>query len=494
MSNGLPVSRLINVSINMSPLAAQGANLNTALLLGASAVIDTGERMRIYEGSDIITAVANDFGTSAPEYAAAALYCQQTPQPSQLCIGRWAKTATSGVLRGGALSAAQQAMTNWTSITTGAFKIPVDGTTKTVSGLDFSLQTNLNGVATVINGALTGATCAWNGSQFVVTSNSTGVTSAIGYAIAPASGVDISAQLGLTASLAGTPVPGISAESPTDAVAIFLDRFANQFLGLAFADASVTDDQHVAVAQIIEADQKHLYAATTQNPQALDSTVTTDLASLFKALTLKYSFTQYSSNSPYAGVSLLGRLLTTNFNANNTTITLMYKQEPGIVAESLTTTQANALQAKNCNVFVKYSNDTAIVQTGVTPSGIFIDSVYNSIWFQNRIQTDVYNLLYQSPTKIPQTDAGNALIATVIESACAAAVNNGYLAPGVWNSGGFGALNQGDTLSKGYYVYTPAIATQAQSDREARKSVPFQIAAKEAGAIHSVDILVNVNR
>ena len=46
MANGLPVSRLINVTINMSPLAAQGANLNTALLLGSSAVIDTGERMR----------------------------------------------------------------------------------------------------------------------------------------------------------------------------------------------------------------------------------------------------------------------------------------------------------------------------------------------------------------------------------------------------------------------------------------------------------------
>lgn len=491
MSNGLPVSRLIDVTINMSPLAAQGANLNSALLLGASAVIDTGERMRTY-GS--ITDVGGDFGSLAPEYLAAVMYFQQTPQPAQLCIGRWAKTATSGVLRGGALSSAQQAMTNWTTITTGAFKVPIDGTTKSVSGLDFSAQTNLNGVATVISSALTGASCVWNGSQFVITSNSTGATSNIGYAVAPASGTDISAQLALTSSLAGTPAPGIAAELPTDAVAVFLDRFANQFLGLAFADTGVTDDQHVAVANLIEADQKHQYAATTQNPQTLDSTVTTDLASRFKAAKFKYSFTQFSSKTPYAGVSLFGRLLTTNFNANNTTITLMWKQEPGIEAETLSTSQANALQAKNCNVFVNYSNDTAIVQNGVTPSGIFIDSVYNSIWFQNRIQTDVYNLLYQSPTKIPQTDAGNALIAAALESGCAAAVNNGYLGPGVWNSAGFGALKQGDTLSKGYYVYTPPIATQAQSDREARKSVPFQIAAKEAGAIHSVDILVNVNR
>lgn len=147
--------------------------------------------------------------------------------------------------------------------------------------------------------------------------------------------------------------------------------------------------------------------------------------------------------------SLLGRLLTVNFDGNNTTITLMFKQEPSVAAEQLTSTQANALQAKNCNVFVNYSNDTSIIQYGVTPSGLFADSVYNAIWFRNRIETDVYNLLYQSPTKIPQTDGGNALIAATISAACEAAVNNGYLAPGVWNSAGFGALNQGDTLAKG---------------------------------------------
>jgi hypothetical protein len=491
MSNRLPVSRLIHVAINMSPLAAQGANLNSALILGPSAVIDTNERLRSYGG---INEVAADFGTSAPEYIAAALYFNQVPQPQSLCIGRWAKTATSGSLRGGVLSAALRDINVWKAITTGAFKISIDGTTKTISGLDFSAQKNLNGVATVISAALTGATIDWNGSQFVVTSKSTGTASKVGYAIAPATGADISVMLGLTADLAGTPAGGIGAELPVDAVALFLDRFDNQFLGLEFADSSLTDDQHVAVANLIEADQRHLYGITTQNPQVLDSTMSTDLASRLKALKLKHTILQYSSSTPYAVSSLLGRLLTVNFNGNNTTITLMFKQEPSVAAEQLTNTQANTLQAKNCNVFVNYSNDTSIIQYGVTPSGLFTDSVYNAIWFRNRIETDVYNLLYQNPTKIPQTDAGNALIAATIEAACEAGVNNGYLAPGVWHSAGFGALNQGDTLAKGYYVYAPPIAAQSQADREARKSVTFQVAAKEAGAIHSVDILVNVNR
>ena len=112
-----------------------------------------------------------------------------------------------------------------------------------------------------------------------------------------------------------------------NAVSLFLDRFANKFLGLAFADADVTDAQHLAVAGLIEADQRHLYGVSTQAPQVLDPTNQDDIASQLKALKYKYSIVQFSSASPFAVASLLGRMLTVNFNANNTTITLMYKQE-----------------------------------------------------------------------------------------------------------------------------------------------------------------------
>ncbi|WP_186163582.1 DUF3383 family protein [Burkholderia gladioli] len=603
MSNGLPVSRRINISINMAALAAQGANLNTALFLGASPVIDTNERLRSYAG---FPAVAEDYSEADPEYEAAQLYFAQTPQPQSLCIGRWAKTATSGSLKGGVLSATQQLIAQWQAITNGAFNITIDGTARNVTALNFSAASNLNGVASIVQAALASyATVVWTGSQFLVTSKSSGTgaaasgtvtltanpaandtvtingtavtfvaaapsgsqvliggsaaataanlqaflaasadanlsqcsysttgavttvtaialgnagnaitlaksssaitlsgatlaggvaASTVSYATSPATGVDISTMLGLTASTASVPANGIAAETPAAAVNLFRDRFTNQFLGLMFADATVSDADHLAVAQIIEADQAHIYGITTQNSQALDSTVTTDLSSQLKQLQLKYSVIQYSSNSPFAIASFLGRLLTVNFDGNNTVIAMDYKQEPNVAAEQLTTTQANTLQAKNCNVFVSYNNGTAIVQYGATPSGIFVDSVYNSIAFKNEMQTDLYNAQYQSPTKIPQTDGGNARLAAVMSSTCDRFVDNGYIAPGVWNSAGFGAIVQGQTLSKGYYIYTPPISSQSQADREARKSVPFQIAVKEAGAIGDVDVAITVNR
>ncbi len=318
--------------------------------------------------------------------------------------------------------------------------------------------------------------------------------STVSYATAPAAGTDISGMLGLTSATASAPVGGIAAETPEAAVNLFLNRFTNQFLGLMFADSSVADSDHVAIAQIIEADKAHIYGITTQNPQALDPTITTDLSSQLQQLGLQYSAVQYSSNSPFAIASFLGRMLTVDFDGNNTTIAMDYKQEPNVAAEVLDTTQANALKAKKCNVFVAYNNGTAILQYGTTPSGIFVDSIYNAIAFKNEMQTDLFNAQYQSPTKIPQTDAGNAQLATVMSSTCDRFVSNGYLAPGVWNSAGFGAIVQGQTLAKGYYIYTPPVSSQSQAAREARKSVSYQIAVKEAGAIGDVDVAITVNR
>ncbi len=494
MASGLNVNRVVNVTINLAPTAAPVRNFGALLILGSSDVIDTNERIRQYSDLD---GVAEDFGTSAAEYLAADLFFSQSPQPSILYLGRWAQTASSGRLNGGVLSDAQQDISIFTGITNGSLKIDIDGATKTLSALSFASVTNLNGVASIIDTALTGASVVWDSvsQRFVIQSDSTGATSTVGYASATGSGTDISALLNLVTGVASPPVAGIAAETLLAAVQAFADM-SNDWYGLTVATATPpANADHLAVAAFIEgASASHLYGVTITNPSVLDTAVTNDLASQLKALGYKRTFTQYSSSSAYAVASLYGRAFTVDFEANNTTITLKFKQEPGVVAETITESQAAALKAKNCNVFVNYNNDTAIIQEGVMSNGYFFDEVHGTDWLQNAVQTDVYNLLYQSATKIPQTDDGTHLIVTAIEATMARAVNNGLVAPGVWNAGGFGQLKQGDTLTKGFYVFAPLVASQSQSDREARKSVPIQVAAKLAGAVHSVDCIININR
>lgn len=599
----LPVSRLINVSVTLTPAGVVGRNFSNLLILGDSDVISGLERIRDY-GS--IGDVGGDFSTTDPEYLAALVYFGQKPTPKSLSIGRWLRTATAAQLVGAILTSSQSALSNFTSITSGGFNVSIDGVAHTLTGLDFSTDLNLNGVAAGITTALSGAgTCIWNGSQFIITSSTSGAgiaasgtitfsapptaadtvtingvtitfvassptgnqvliggtaattavnlntflqasanagltvlsysvsgaivtvtektvgiagnsialaksstaitlsastllgglnASSVGFATA-GSGQNIATLLGLTSALALPLVPGYAAESALDAV-VALDAISTGWYGLMFASSvQPTDDDNLSIAAFIEADSvTRIFGITIQSTGVLSSLVTSDLGSLLKELAYEQTFTQYSSFNPYAVASIFGRMFTVNFRAQNTAIDLMYKQEPGVVAETLTTNQANALQSKRVNVFVKYDNGTSILQYGTMAGPVFIDETYNLDWFQNAVQVSVFNVNYTSLTKIPQTDQGMNQYVNAISAVCDQSVGNGIAAPGIWNSSGFGQLQEGQYLKTGYYIYAPPVALQSQSDRAARKSVPIQVAVKFAGSTQTVDVLVTFNQ
>ena len=605
MNKSLPISRLVKVDVNLAPNAAQAQDISTLLILGTSDVINNVEKIRTYNSID---AVAFDFGVNAPEYLAAVLYFEQSPQPAQLKIGKWQLLQSHAKLVSAPLTAQQQLLSNFTAITNGYAGVVIDGLQYQLLNLNFSGAVNLNGVAQILQTAIGGAvdSIVFDAvkSNFVVTAKSLGSVSSIGFFVVPlpiaqlkfvtnptnansfniniqtfaftASATPNSVMLGATvqqtvanvlAYLQNPPV-GISAsrlteintatysidptnpltiiatlkpatsqfaffavggygigssgsqiagnntyglfgntvtnsgayvvqgadsQTPLQAVVDYDNSFGQGFYGLAVLDAE--DDELIAIANYIEAtNTKHVFAVSTIKAGVIVGSVVNDIASRLKALNLKRTAVQYSSSNPYSAVSLLARILTTNYNANNSVITLMYKQEPGIVAEQLSATEIGVLESKNANVFVAYNNNTAIVEKGVMSNGYFVDEVTGTDWLALTIQNEIFNALYTTSTKIPQTDSGVHTLITVAESVCAQGVVNGLLAPGTWNTGGFGALNQGDFMAKGFYVYAASVNTQFSADRAARKSPPIQVAAKLAGAIHTVDVIINVNR
>lgn len=600
----LSVSNLVNVTVSLSNLGAVGRSFTTLMIAGDSNVINGLQRTKTYTN---IEDVAADFGTTAPEYLAAALYFGQKPQPRILMVGRWLRQATAAQNLGAILSPSQQLIANFNAISTGAFDITIDGVLQHVTGVNFNGVTNLNGVASAVNGSLTGAVCTWNGEEFVITSSTSGagvkasgtitftgpgtnndtitvngtlitlvtgtpsgsqvkigadamatagnlqtflqnsvdanisqatyvlngavitatfklvgtggnaftlvksstnitlsgatlaggqVPSSVSYASAPTTGgIDISALLGLTSSLSIALVPGYDAESPVQC-ATALAAASTAWYGLMFA-ASVmpTDDQSLAVSGFIEPlTITRLYGVTTQETSALSSLVTNDLGSEMKAAGYDQSMIQYSSTSPYAIASLFGRAFGVDFAAANSTIDLMYKQEPGVVPEDLSDADAGVLKSKNINVYASYDNGTQLIQYGVCSSGQYIDTIQGVDWFQNDVQTQVFNVLYTSTTKIPQTDAGMNQLTNACTAACQDATNNDLAAPGQWNGPAFGALQTGQYLKTGYYVFCPSVNSQSQADRDARVSPPIQIALKLAGAVNTVDVLVTVNQ
>ncbi|SAQ27953.1 putative bacteriophage protein [Klebsiella oxytoca] len=381
MAQGLPVSNVVNVDVIMSAVAATGRNFGALLILGTSTVIPLTERIRQYSA---IEDIGSDFGVDSPEYEAATIFFEQSPKPTLVYIGRWAKTLAEG--EAGAVETLLQA----------------------------------------VNACL---------------------------------------------------------------------QYTNWY-GLAIADsADLVEADVISVAAAIEASSlSRILAVTTADVNVLVSGNTDNIGYKLKAAGYARTFWQYSSSSKYAAISAFGRAFTVNFTGSNTTITLKFKTEPGITYETLTTAQAAAIDAINGNVYVYYANDTAIIQQGVMANGDFFDERHGLDWLQNYVQTNLYNLLYTSTTKIPQTDAGVTRLMTNVEASLDQAVNNGLIAPGVWNGGPIGQIESGDTLTKGYYVYADAVANQAQSDREARKSPVIQAAIKLAGAIHYGDVQINVVR
>lgn len=497
MSAGLPVSRLINVTINLEPSAAQYPSVTSCMIIGDSDVINVTERYRSY--SDI-TEVADDFGTSAPEYEAADLFFGQNPQPEQLYIGRWASTATAGLLICGALTVAEQALGNWTTITEGEFKLTEDGgaATNVVCGT-FAGAGSLNAIATIINTALAGAaltaTCAWNGSQFIFTSGTTGAASAVAYLTAGNAGTDIHTQLAGTAATGAQEVNGIVAESALAALVI-MDNLPINFYMVGYATTvAIINANLIAIASYVEADAiPHIFSITTNDPNALIPSSTEDIGYLVKQGDYNRTNCQYSSTTPFAVKSMQGRAATINYQGQNTTIDLMYKSEPGVIPEQLQSSQADSLDAKNYSYYATFNNGIPIIVNGTMGSGLYFDDVQGSDALVAQLQTDLFNLFYTTPTKIPLTDAGVHAEVVQVNSSLGVFLNNGQIGPGVWEFDGFGTLSEGDYLETGYYVFASPVATESQAQKSSRQSPPIQCAVIYAGAVQKTAILVNVQR
>lgn len=479
----LPVSRVVNVAVEMSPTAAALRNFGSCLILGDSDIIDTDERIRLYSS---ISDIATDFGISSREYLAAQAFFSQSPQPTQVYIGRWAKSATAGRLRGRTLSSAEQDISLFTAITTGTLSLTIDGASKSMASIDLSAETNLNGVASQISSALgVSGSCAWTGERFVITSATTGTSSTV----ATTDTGTLSSLMGFAGS--ATSVAGVAAESLASAITALLD-YNTWYMVCVAPDAS--DDSIVEAAGLIEAaSPSRMIGFTTQNSTEIDSTASSTLGSRLKGLGYNSTILVYSSDSPVAAASVFGRMATINFEGSNTTLTLKFKQLPGVTAENLRSSQAEALKSHNVNAFCAYQNDTSILQEGITSGGWFIDETHGLDWLQNRVETDLWNLLYTSK-KVGQDESGATAIVSCVNKSLEQGVTNGLIAPGVWNGDAFGALESGDTLSTGYYVYIQPFDEQSQSDREARKAPPIQIAVKLKGAVHFINVTITVNR
>ena len=187
------------------------------------------------------------------------------------------------------------------------------------------------------------------------------------------------------------------------------------------------------------------------------------------------------------------RLMSTAFAGSNTTSTMHMKELSTVTADSaLTQTILDACQTNGVDVYCDIGGLPKVFCSG---EDTFADSIYNQMWFIYALQVAGFNALATTSTKLPQTEQGVGVLKGAYLQVAEQAVTNGYVAPGKWNSAErFG--NPEDFLrnisSYGYYIYSQPISQQSQVDRAARKAPLIQLAIKEAGAVHSTNLIVFV--
>jgi hypothetical protein len=490
----LLLSDLVSVSLLVSPMPPAARDFGTLFILGDSGRIPSEERTRTYSS---LTGVADDFQSTDEEYLAAQVYFGQSPKPKYLKLGEHFATGAAGHLNTGTCNtAAQLAAIN--AVTSGGMDISVDGTLIKLHGLNFSTDDTFAKVATRLQTAIAAGvastTCTHDGTKFIITSP-TLVTGTVTVGSAPTYDTPPTA---IQALLCATVATGavVCAPLATETITQSLQACWNAdptFYGVALSSDLQATAQNVKDMGAWAQGMGLAGFYTTAESTCLAYNNTSNLGYYFENLGYEHLVGTYSSGYPNAHVSLAARYFAVDFNQPNSTITGMFKQLPGVGADTLTETNKLQLESYNLNFYTTFGS-FLMLANGVTASGRYFDEVMGLDWLQSTVQTNVVSELTGAVSKIPQTDGGVAKLVSAITLALKQGVTNGLLAPGVWNGDALGEKSTGAFLADGFYVYAQPVAQQSSVARAARQAPAITAICIGAGAIQGCAITVNFQR
>lgn len=262
---------------------------------------------------------------------------------------------------------------------------------------------------------------------------------------------------------------------------------------------AVEDTDAVAASTTVQAMQNCILFLPASSTDAL--TTSTGLFDQTKSnqftKNLLYTFGADSNtqalNARLFAAAYASRGLSVNYSGSNTTITMNLKDLAGLQADTnINETILSQAAAVGADCFVSLEGLPKVISNAYNQ---YFDQVANQIWLVTSIQYALFNVLATTRTKIPQTTAGMNMLANACKRICLQAITNGYSAPGTWNSTDTFGVQEDfyrNIEEQGFYIYYLPISQQAQSEREERIAPVIQIALKEAGAIHSANVLIYV--
>jgi len=498
------ISNVISVSLLEAGATADRDNMNlTAIMTDQQdAVLSSANRYELYTD---LSSVATDFGTSSEMYSHAKIFFATSPNPSNasggLVAGYWRSAsetvlASAGILTGAELSVATT-IGQLQEISDGSFIVTVDGSELSITALDFRDSTDLSDVIAEINGnaSFTGVTASVSDSnEIIFTSATTGDASTMTYISAHASGTFVGDVLSLVTGSATSLVQGLDASSlslETKEASVTALIALIGVKGIMFIDAP-TSEEASALASWSNSNKVLMYDvfSSADNLEiATTNVVWTNKLAGYTNYRMLYS----ASNNRKLATSYMARVHSVNFGAENSALTMQLK-ELAVVAEDYTQTEITKAKNVGLDIYTTIKNTPVVLTSGAND---FVDNRYNLLAFQDAVSTDLYNLLKQTSAKIPQTTRGVNQLVDQCEKTTREFVRAGVFAAGTWTStdyfGNLDVFNR-NIENNGYYFLAGSLADQSQADREARESPVISSALKMSGAIHSVNVLLFINK
>jgi len=494
------LSNVVNVSIVPSGRSLSRTNMNiVSIITSEQGALSSNRRTIAYTD---LPSVAEDFGTSSSMYEYAKILFAQTKNPTNsggyLVAGYWRASdetidATSGQVIGSQISESV-AIGVLQTISDGSFDIDVDGVTQNVNSLDFRTIDSIEDIISILDTAITGATVTEDDQKIVITSDTTGVTSLVSLLSAGASGTFVGEILNLATgtgavSIAGLDTQVLSAESKEDALNECLSK--ELFKGVVFID-NPTDVESKSIATWCKANDVIGYDVFDSDDN-LEKDVTNIVWDIKLSGLENYRMIYRKDGNRKIAVAVMSRLHTVNFNNENSAITLNLKELAGIVSENYSQDEINKAKKVGLDLYTNFGDLPKLLVSGANG---FADNVYNFIAIKKFVQIDLFNLLGTTGTKLAQIESDVNKIVDTVEKTLALFKKAKVIGAGTWNSpdtfGDVEVFNR-NIEQTGYYVYAQPLSEQAQSDREQRKSPAIQVAFKNAGAIHSVDVTIQYN-
>lgn len=380
--------------------------------------------------------VATYFGSTSAEYLRAKFYfgfiSKLVTAPKKISFARFADVAAAARIYG---KTATYLTSQFTSITTGSFKLTLGAYTSDVTGINLSSVTTLSQVAaalqTAIRAVVAGGT-DWTSAT--VTYNATaqrfelvgGVVGAEAVAVAAAAtGTPLAGLIGWDNSAVYS--PGVAAQTPLDAF-IASVQASDNFGSFAFIPALAAADVTAVAAQNDTYNVKFLYTAgiAAADAVALNAALI-NLSGV--ALTLAPVSTEYPELLPAAV------LAATDYARRNSVANYMF-QQAALTPSVTTNTDADTYDNLRVNYYGRTQTAGQFldfyqrgVMMGLATDPVDINTYANEMWLKDKAGTAIMSLLL-SMNRVSANANGRAQLLGVLQDTIEAATFNGTISIG----------------------------------------------------------------